>query len=83
MWKEKLLKEMRWSCKVSSLIFYDRLNNKNNLHEFYKIRGRYKKLYNQDFIKMMLSTDVANFIKIKSLLYKFGLYKFFKKLVKK
>ena len=23
---------MRWSCKVSSLIFYDRLNNKNNLH---------------------------------------------------
>lgn len=58
-------------------------NNKNNLHEFYKIRGRYKKLYNQDFIKMMLSTDVANFIKIKSLLYKFGLYKFFKKLVKK
>lgn len=58
-------------------------NNKNNLHEFYKIRGRYKKLYNQDFIKMMLSTDVANFIKIKSLSYKFGLYKFFKKLVKK
>ena len=23
---------MRWSCKVSSLIFYDRLNNKNSIH---------------------------------------------------
>lgn len=55
----------------------------SNKKNFNKIKKQYENLFNQDFFKMLMSSDVSNFIKVKSILYKLKLYNFFKKIAKR